>query len=105
MISAKRLSVVIALKTRKRTKGLPRHIEQEQNNWRAFEQLKTHLGQTTFRTRIRNILNPSSSIEPPPIYEKIWRLRPHGVLTLNIDRLATKAYQYAGANKTLLTEV
>ena len=81
-----------------------RQIEQEQNNWRAFERLKAHLGQTTYRTRIRNILNPSSSIEPPPIYEKIWRLKPHGMLTLNIDRLATKAYQYAGANRTLLTE-
>ena len=79
-------------------------IEQEQNNWRAFEQLKTCLGQTTYRTRIRNILNASSSMEPPPIYEKIWRLKPHGMLTLNIDRLATKAYQYTGANRTLITE-
>ena len=81
-----------------------RQIEQERNNWQAFEQLKAHLGQTTFRTRIRNILNPSASTEPPPIYEKIWRLKPHGMLTLNIDRLATKAYQYTGANKILITE-
>ena len=81
-----------------------RQIEQEGNNWRAFERLKTHLGQTTYRTRIRNILNPSSSMEPPPIYEKIWRLKPHGMLTLNIDRLATKAYQQTSATKTLITE-
>ena len=66
--------------------------------------MKVQLGQTTYRTRIRNILSPSSSMEPPLIYQKIWRLKPHGMLTLNIDRLATKAYQYTDANKTLITE-
>ena len=79
-------------------------IEKEQNNWRAFEYLKRSLGQTTYRTRIRRMLNPSSSMDPPPIYEKIWRLKPHGMLTLNIDRLATKAYQYTDAKRTLITE-
>ena len=79
-------------------------IEREQNNWRAFEQLKRHLGRTTYRARIRKMLNPSSSMEPPPIYEKIWRLKPHGMLTLNIDRLATKAYHYTDASRTLITE-
>ena len=90
--------------SKERDQRAAHQIEQEQNNWRAFEQLKTCLGQTTYRTRIRNILNPSSSMEPPPIYEKIWRLKPHGMLTLNIDRLATKAYQYTAANRTLITE-
>ena len=79
-------------------------IEREENNWRAFEQLRKGLGPTTFRSRIRQIFNPSSAMDPPPVYEKLWRLKPHGVLTLNIDRLATKAYQNADANKTLLTE-
>ena len=46
-------------------------IEQEQNNWRAFERLKTHLGQTTYRAMIRSIFSPSSSMDPPPIYEPL----------------------------------
>ena len=91
-------------KSRERDQRTTRQIEREQNNWRAFELLKKCLGRTTYRTRIRNILSPSSSMEPPPIYEKIWRLKPHGMLTLNIDRLATKAYQYTNANRTLITE-
>ena len=90
--------------SRERDQRAAHQIEQDQNNWRAFERLKTSLGQTTYRARIRSILNPSSSMDPPPVYEKIWRLKPHGVLTLNIDRLATKAYQDTGATKTLLTE-
>ena len=80
-----------------------RSIEQDQNNWRSFERLKNQMGNTSYRTRIRRIFN-SSSIEPPQIYERIWGLRPHGMLTLNIDRLATKAYQYADTSKTLVTE-
>ena len=76
----------------KNLKKLASLISNEENNWRAFEHLKDSLGETTWRARIREILTPSSSVSPPTIYEKIWKLQPHGLLTLNLDRLASLAY-------------
>ena len=67
-------------------------IDKEQNNWRAFELLKKPLGATTWRARIREILRPNTSSNPPLVYKKLWQLQPHGMLTLNLDRLATRAY-------------
>ena len=67
-------------------------LSQEQNNWRALDRLKNQLGPTTWRSCIREILRPSPSVEAPPIYTTLWKLRPHGILTLNLDRLITKAY-------------
>ena len=73
-------------------KGSAVLIDKEQNNWRAFELLKKALGATTWRARIREILRPNTSITPPLVYRKLWQLQPHGMLTLNLDRLATRAY-------------
>ena len=69
-----------------------RSVRTERDNWRAFERLRSALGMATWRSRIRELLGLSASIETPPVYRKIWDLRPHGILTLNLDRLATKAY-------------
>ena len=81
-----------------------RLINTEQNNWIAFEILRTGLGKTTWQSRIRELLDPSVSIETPLAYKKIWRLRPHGILTLNLDRLASKAYSEMNTGEVLLTE-
>ena len=67
-------------------------IQNEENNWRAFEMLRNSLGETSWRSSVREILRTSASADSPSVYEKIWRLGPHGLLTLNLDRLATKAY-------------
>ena len=67
-------------------------IQAEPDHWRAFAALKQHLGDTTWRSTIRRCLGTSESIEPPPLYSRIWRLAPHGLLTLNLDRLATRSY-------------
>ena len=79
-------------------------IQAEDNNWRAFERLRTALGRTTWQSRIRELLEPSSFIETPSAYQKIWSLRPHGILTLNLDRLASKAYSELYQGNVLLTE-
>ena len=79
-------------------------IRAEQNNWRAFEKLRNKLGRTTWQSRIRQLLGPPDAIETPLAYQKIWSLRPHGVLTLNLDRLASKAYSETNADEVLLTE-
>ena len=77
----------VGSKERRRAADL---IREEQNNWRAFGRLKSQLGITTWRSQIREVLRPSASANSPPIYDKLWRLRPHGILTLNLDRLTTK---------------
>jgi len=55
-------------------------------------------GPTTFRETVRHILAPASSVAIPEVYQLLWRLRPRGVLTLNLDRLATRSYgaEYPG---------
>ena len=71
--------------------GAARAIERESNNWRAFAMLRGRLGGTTWRATIRGSLDMYISASPPPLYERIWRLQPHGLLTLNLDRLATRS--------------
>ena len=79
-------------------------IRKEQSNWRAFERLRTELGRTTWQSRIRELLGPSYPIRTPLVYKKLWSLRPHGILTLNLDRLASKAYSEMNTDEVLLTE-
>ena len=79
-------------------------ITREQSNWHSFERLRTALGRTTWQSRIRELLGPSDLIQSPSAYQRIWKLRPHGILTLNLDRLASKAYSEMNAGEVLLTE-
>ncbi len=67
-------------------------IQGEPNNWRAFRLLRDTLGATTWRALIRESLLTSASVDPPALYRKLWQLEPHGLLTLNLDRLAAKSY-------------
>ena len=76
-------------------------IQDEPSNWQAFQLLRTALGATTWRAIVRDSLLPHIAVNPPPLYERIWRLRPHGVLTLNLDRLATRAYTDLNAGPVL----
>ena len=69
-----------------------RLIDREPNNWQAFRLLRDTLGVTTWRALIKESLITSASVNPPVLYQKIWLLKPHGLLTLNLDRLATKSY-------------
>ena len=67
-------------------------IRQESNNWLAFQRLRKELGETTWRSVIRDTLTPLAGISTPRIYTQLWRLDPHGMLSVNLDNLATKAY-------------
>ena len=69
-----------------------RRIREQQNNWHAFTMLRSALGQTTWQARIRELFGHSVSPSTPSLHHKIWSLRPHGILNLNLDRLATKAF-------------
>ena len=67
-------------------------IQLTDNNWQAFDMLRDSLGGTTWRAQVREILIQSASVSIPMSYQQMWKLKPHGLLTLNLDRLATRAY-------------
>src|SRR4249919_2526590 len=75
-----------------------RSIKQEKNPWLAFHRLQTELGPASFREGIKAALSKAASAETPPAYAAIWRLRPAGVINLNLDRLATRAFVELGSN-------
>ncbi len=64
----------------------------EDNLWKAFGILKAVLGNTTYRGTVRRELDTSHVRDVPKIYLKLWDLNVAGVLNLNLDRLATKAF-------------
>ncbi len=82
-------------------RGVMRVIGSENNSWRAFEKLKTEVGHTTWRSRIRELLRPSASADSPQVYRKLWQLEPSGILTLNLDRLATKAFMEVNTGRVV----
>ncbi len=63
----------------------------EENYWLAFQILRKHLGKASYQTAIREALRPAATAPCPEVYRCIWKLRPAGVLNLNLDRLATRA--------------
>ena len=71
---------------------LSQSVSSQENNWLAFELLRQGLGTTTWRTQVREVLSRSASVDSPLTYQRMWELKPHGILTLNLDRLAARAY-------------
>jgi eukaryotic-like serine/threonine-protein kinase len=66
-------------------------IARIENPWKAFDKLKL-LGQTTYRETIREQLRVAATAQLPMPYQSIWELRVAGILNLNLDRLATRAF-------------
>ena len=81
-----------------------RGVSNQSNNWIAFDRLSNALGRTTWRETVRRILDPSVYAPAPQIYGKIWSLNPHGVLSLNLDKLVARSYSESSDNKPLITE-
>jgi len=71
-------------------------IRQEQNPWIAFQRLQVELGLTTYRETIRASLARAASADVPAAYNAAWKLKPAGLVNLNLDRLATRAFAEAG---------
>ena len=67
-------------------------INNQSNNWVAFEMLRNALGDATWKDGIREALRVEKTGQTPEIYSKIWKLHVHGMLNLNLDRLATKSF-------------
>ncbi len=57
----------------------------------AFEQLKEELGETSYKSTIKEALTPKT-ISIPTVYKEFWNLKIGGMLTLNLDRFTALAY-------------
>lgn len=70
-------------------------IQSINNPWIAFEKLETILGINAFEAAIKRSLHTALKCDVPKIYTQLWKLGVNGFLTLNIDRLASRAYNEA----------
>jgi serine/threonine protein kinase len=97
---------------RTKAKARAKLIESQVNPWIAFQMLKKELGRTTYKDGIRDAVKRAEAAAPPSTYCNLWKLRLRGLINLNIDRLATKAYvqethitaplEFAGQNSNSL---
>lgn len=60
--------------------------------WAAMGILKEALGDTDYRSAVRQIMKAGDDCEVPSLYRQLWSLQPRGIINLNIDRLATRAF-------------
>jgi serine/threonine protein kinase len=77
-----------------RLRSLAAKTRSEQNLWVAFQMLADGLGDTTFRDEVRTAFAAAERSEIPAAYRVLWNLRIRGLLNLNIDGLATRAYSH-----------
>ena len=68
------------------------NIEAEENPWVAFQRLRISLGETSFKESIREHLSIPKGAITPPQYIEFWKVGIRGVINLNLDRLATRAF-------------
>lgn len=76
-------------------------IEREPAPWVAFQRLKADLGKTTFEAVVREELAVADTTPIPAVFEALWRLPVEGVLTLNLDPLAKRAFPRVHGDKEL----
>lgn len=60
--------------------------------WLAFDGIRKALGDATYRASVKEALAPIPRCPVPRCYELLWDLPFQGAITLNLDRLLTKAY-------------
>lgn len=76
-------------------------IEGQTDPWLAFQMLEDSLGLATFRDVIRQQLSVPVQSRTPRAYKHLWNLPTiSGVLNLNLDRLATRAYAEKNSSLT-----
>lgn len=89
--------------SKKEMSAAARLAEVESNLWDAFSLLKDKLGNQTYEATIRRELSPGEVAEVPSVYKILWQLRVSGILSLNIDRLAARAFNEVNGGKALHT--
>jgi len=66
-------------------------ILQLKDYWKAFDLLYDLLKKTSYTDEIRGALNAADRANIPRAYLQMWKLKIDGVVSLNLDRLATRA--------------
>lgn len=74
------------------------------STWKSFEHLEESFGQSSFQSAITRQLQDALRCAIPPGYTQLWNLGVRGILTLNIDRLAHRAYLKSDAQDFPITE-
>lgn len=87
-----RKSASMEKEAKNKAEGIINVVEGEDDLWRSFRLLKENMGKETYRQTIRRELSVADSVNPPKNYEKLWRIGLSGLINMNIDRLATRAY-------------
>jgi eukaryotic-like serine/threonine-protein kinase len=85
----------------KKIRGRLGEIRLVNNPWRRFSLLQDTLGTASFRDTVKQALSPALTAVPPAAYSLLWRLRIGGILNLNLDRLATRAYQIVNPSRAV----
>ncbi len=80
------------------------NVQNARNHWDAFKILKTSLGETTYTETIRKCLRPAQTQSIPSLYGHIWRLSPQGIINLNLDRFASRAFAEAFSGTRSISE-
>ena len=62
------------------------------NPWVGFQILKKELGWTAYKGVVRDTFGTLGRVKVPAEYRDLWMLRVRGILNLNLDRLATRAF-------------
>lgn len=68
------------------------NARKEVDPWAAFEQLRSIMGPAEYRAAIREELSESERCNIPPAYQIAATLGYRGVISLNIDRVAARAF-------------
>jgi len=89
---------------RKKTASKIANIKAQKNNWIAFEMLLSEVGATTYRETIKEELRPALTADIPKLYANLWEIKIRGLLNLNLDGLATRAFREASTKKKQLAE-
>ncbi|WP_372720154.1 SIR2 family protein [Novipirellula sp.] len=76
-------------------------VRLERNPWRSFQLLRDKLGPQSFRASIRDSLVDSDELIPPDAYTLLWKLNTAGILNLNLDQLAYRAFSLVRPGKPI----
>lgn len=77
-------------------------IQELKDYWLTFQMLRDALGPATYRAAVRESLQAAETCTIPENYSSILALPVTGILTLNLDRLVTRAYTSRNPGKPLV---
>ena len=76
-----------------------RLAESETDFWKSFSIIAKAMGHQTYRAAIRRTFRGADSALVPESYRHLWRLGISGMINLNIDRFAKRAFTEVNDNK------